>query len=235
MKVTRVGEYLVLDMAIQGQFYDLPLELTAIFPGQVVDPGPGKVSANKVTFVKGLGLPTLGGATVVAFAHPGPPLWVTGAISGLALGVLLTLLGVFIRRRRRRTRSATAASATFEAKTPSEGAHVPSATPATPDTSKVQSAEPARPVLAAAGSDQNAMFAPPDGHPPALDDSTRPAGQTGQAAGRAEADAASPPPKDHSIWAPRMTTRTSRNRPRTGQARTDRLNAHCRPLRADQP
>lgn len=154
--------------------------------------------------MKGLGLPTLGGATVVAFAHPGPPLWVTGAISGLALGVLLTLLGVFIRRRRRRrrTRSATAASATFEAKPPSEGAHVPSATPAPPDTSKVQSAEPARPVLVAAGSDQNAMFAPPDGHPPALDDSTRPAGQTGQAAGRAEADGAWPPPKDHSIWAP---------------------------------
>lgn len=108
LKVSRVGEYLVLDLAVPERIGYAPLDVTVSFPGLVVEAGGGRATGNQVTIGPGMGITSASGTRLVALAHPGPEWWVVGVLAGLICGAALTLAGFWYRRRRRAARPAAA-------------------------------------------------------------------------------------------------------------------------------
>ncbi|MCC6495500.1 MAG: hypothetical protein IT193_04495 [Propionibacteriaceae bacterium] len=168
--LSRVGEFLVLDLAVPEQLGYTPLDVTVTFPGQVIEAGGGRAAGNRVTLEPGTGITSAGGTRVVALAHPGPEWWVLGVLAGLVSGAALTLAGFWFWRRRQAQRPSATVPAPPEAQP--EGARpadrAPAGAPAVPD-QPVQSVPDRfvpeqRSPTSSGDPDYAARFAPPPGH-----------------------------------------------------------------------
>ncbi len=168
--LSRVGEFLVLDLAVPEQLGYAPIDVTVIFPGQVIEAGGGRAAGNRVTLEPGTGITSAGGTRVVALAHPGPEWWVLGVLAGLVCGAALTLAGFWFWRRRRAQRPPATGSAPPEV--PPEGGQPvdgdPAPAPAGSDQPVPSVADRVVPEQPAPGNsgdpDYAARFAPPPGH-----------------------------------------------------------------------
>ncbi len=187
VKVSRVGEYLVLDLEVPQQLGYAPLDLKVSFPGQVVEQGGGRAFGNQVTLTAGTGLTTSGRTRVVALAHPGPEWWVVGLAAGLVSGIALTMAWLWLRRRRGRQPAAGQAAVPS---LPDGGAQPVGTSSPIPErpAAEVTNPNPARDPA------YDASFAPPPGHqaaPLEPDPTSLPATVT-----------LPQPATEHLVWAP---------------------------------
>ncbi|MGV8908637.1 MAG: hypothetical protein ACOH1Y_06605 [Propionicimonas sp.] len=115
VEVSRLGEYLMVDLALPRRIRDMPISIDITFPGPVVTAGDTTASGNQVTLTEGVGVANSGPTRVIAMSHAGPQWWVLGLTAGFVVGVGLTLAFVLVLRRRRlRSRPATPAATVRE-------------------------------------------------------------------------------------------------------------------------
>lgn len=174
LKVSRLGEYYVLDLRLPADSAEIPIDLTVRFPGTVVEAGGGLISGNSVHFPKEYGVGAVDEIRVVALNHIGPPLWIIGTSAGLLLGATIAV-GVMLGSGRHR--SARAPGVPDEElgalPLPDPARRVVPAT-SEPGDPTVPPAPPERPPV------DPSVWAPPGYHDPATPDATteasRPAG-----------------------------------------------------------